>query len=189
MNGIKFQLLALLTENLSEKASPLSVSKVAGQFQYFQNETCNRTSHRMAPPLMHRSQSLTIKSIIWNVIKNVGIGRYLTSHPHMAGTSSDFEQAEYIRNLWASQGLDQVSIKPYEVRMSYPNPDKRSQVWLNWFQLTLTNHSFDLSRWSMLIPVLVTDHSHRWKRAGEIHFGAQRNSRWRYCSATMQILS
>merc|ERR550534_1365004 len=54
--------------------------------------------------------------------------RYLTSHPHMAGTSSDFEQAEYIRNLWASQGLDQVSIKPYEVRMSYPNPDKRSQI-------------------------------------------------------------
>lgn len=46
----------------------------------------------------------------------------------MAGTHADFDQAEYIRNLWTSQGLDQVSIKPYEVRMSFPDPEKRSKV-------------------------------------------------------------
>jgi len=54
--------------------------------------------------------------------------KYLTSHPHMAGTSADFEQAEYLRSLWTSQGLDQVSIKPYEVRMSFPHPKRSSKV-------------------------------------------------------------
>lgn len=71
------------------------------------------------------TQELVDEMTAENIEKNL---RYLTSHPHMAGTHADFDQAEYIRNLWTSQGLDQVIIKPYEVRMSFPDPEKRSKV-------------------------------------------------------------
>jgi CHASE2 domain-containing sensor protein len=47
--------------------------------------------------------------------------RYLTSHPHLAGTEADLTQAEYIRDLWKEQGFDRVDIVGYDVLLSYPN--------------------------------------------------------------------
>lgn len=46
----------------------------------------------------------------------------------MAGTRADFEQADYIRSLWEDEGLDQVTLTPYEVALSFPKPDRNSKV-------------------------------------------------------------
>ena len=46
----------------------------------------------------------------------------------MAGTLADFEQAEYIRNMWEEQGLDQAVLAPYEVILSFPKADLKSKV-------------------------------------------------------------
>lgn len=48
----------------------------------------------------------------------------------MAGTRADFEQAEYIRSLWADQGLDQVTLSPYEVVLSFPKVGQNSKVYI-----------------------------------------------------------
>ena len=46
--------------------------------------------------------------------------RDFTSHPHLAGTSADKEQAEQLKKIWLDQGLDRVDIVSYEVLLSYP---------------------------------------------------------------------
>ena len=46
----------------------------------------------------------------------------------MAGTKQDFEQAEYLRNLWESQGADQVFLQPYDVQLSHPDVKKPNKV-------------------------------------------------------------
>jgi N-acetylated-alpha-linked acidic dipeptidase len=54
--------------------------------------------------------------------------RYLTSQPHVAGTNADFEQADYLKKLWTQQGLDQVTLSPYQVLLSFPHAEKSSKV-------------------------------------------------------------
>ncbi|KAI8502654.1 hypothetical protein Bbelb_193560 [Branchiostoma belcheri] len=54
--------------------------------------------------------------------------RILTEKPHMAGTQGGYELAEYVRRTWEDQGLDSAHIDPYDVLLSYPDPDKPSYV-------------------------------------------------------------
>ena len=44
----------------------------------------------------------------------------MTSHPHLAGTPADLEQAEQLKQIWLDQGLDRVDIVGYNVLLSYP---------------------------------------------------------------------
>jgi N-acetylated-alpha-linked acidic dipeptidase len=46
--------------------------------------------------------------------------RYLTSHPHPAGTTHDYEVAQYIANEWTNQGLEGVTIHRYDVLGTRP---------------------------------------------------------------------
>ena len=50
--------------------------------------------------------------------------RNLTSHPHLAGTPADLEQALYLKSFWEDAGLSPVNIVPYDVLLSYPDPEK-----------------------------------------------------------------
>ncbi|XP_078608193.1 glutamate carboxypeptidase 2-like isoform X1 [Branchiostoma floridae x Branchiostoma japonicum] len=54
--------------------------------------------------------------------------RILTEKPHLAGTPDGAELAEFVRQTWLDQGLDSAHIAPYDVLLSYPDPDKPSYV-------------------------------------------------------------
>lgn len=56
--------------------------------------------------------------------------RYLTDQPHIAGTERDIQLAHYIRDLWIKHGLDNVDLVPYNVLLSYPNPDKLNEIFI-----------------------------------------------------------
>ena len=48
--------------------------------------------------------------------------------PHIAGKEQEWQNAEWIRSLWVSWGLDAVSLVPYRVLLSYPDPDRLNKV-------------------------------------------------------------
>ncbi|CAH1792636.1 unnamed protein product [Owenia fusiformis] len=55
--------------------------------------------------------------------------KFFSSIPHTAGTPEDFQQADYLRTKWLEFGLDETSLVPYDVLLSYPgdihtNPNK-----------------------------------------------------------------
>ncbi|XP_022258162.1 glutamate carboxypeptidase 2 homolog, partial [Limulus polyphemus] len=54
--------------------------------------------------------------------------KYLSKKPHVAGTARDFELAKYIRNMWSNQGLDKVEMVPYNILLSYPDPQHPNTV-------------------------------------------------------------
>lgn len=47
--------------------------------------------------------------------------RYLTQQPHLGGTRAELLTAEWTAELWRQQGLDDVSLVPYDVMLSYPD--------------------------------------------------------------------
>ena len=47
--------------------------------------------------------------------------RKLSEKPHLAGQEQEAELAQYLSDFWKNNGLDQVTITPYEVLLSYPN--------------------------------------------------------------------
>ena len=49
--------------------------------------------------------------------------RTLSEIPHLAGTPADKEQADYIKQRWLEAGLDRADLYPYDVLLSYPQPD------------------------------------------------------------------
>ncbi|XP_035670484.1 aminopeptidase NAALADL1-like [Branchiostoma floridae] len=46
--------------------------------------------------------------------------RLLTQTTRLAGTASDLQGAQYIRDRWLADGLDHVMLTPYDVALSYP---------------------------------------------------------------------
>lgn len=56
--------------------------------------------------------------------------RNLTSVPHLAGTEQDFEQAEWLRTKFLEFGLDQATVVPYNVLLSYPDMKIPNKVYL-----------------------------------------------------------
>ncbi|KAI8519598.1 hypothetical protein Bbelb_028550, partial [Branchiostoma belcheri] len=52
----------------------------------------------------------------------------LTEKPHLAGTQEGYNLAEYVRQTWEDQGLDSAHMAPYDVLLSYPDPDNPSYV-------------------------------------------------------------
>ena len=52
----------------------------------------------------------------------------MTSHPHLAGTPADLEQAEQLKQIWLDQGLDRVDIVGYNVLLSYPKEEDPSII-------------------------------------------------------------
>lgn len=49
--------------------------------------------------------------------------------PHVAGTVRDLEQAEWLKERFNESGLfDEIKIVPYEVLLSYPQPDAVNEV-------------------------------------------------------------
>lgn len=47
--------------------------------------------------------------------------RYFTSEPHPAGTEQDHKVAEYIADTWRKQGIEDVTIRQYDVLSMLPN--------------------------------------------------------------------
>lgn len=54
--------------------------------------------------------------------------KYLSAEPHISSTRRDVNLSEYIRDLWRQQGLDKVELIPYNVLLSYPDPNQPNQV-------------------------------------------------------------
>ena len=54
----------------------------------------------------------------------------MTSIPHLAGTPQDLEQAEWIKEQFLNFGLDQATVIPYRVLLSYPDKEKPNQIHL-----------------------------------------------------------
>src|ERR1700749_2545350 len=47
--------------------------------------------------------------------------RMFTQEPHVAGSKRNNELAEYIRDEWKKQGLEDITIRQYDVYGSNPN--------------------------------------------------------------------
>ena len=45
----------------------------------------------------------------------------LTEKPHLAGQEENAELAKNLSAFWTKHGIDQVTITPYKVMLSYPN--------------------------------------------------------------------
>ena len=56
--------------------------------------------------------------------------RHLASVPHLAGTKQDLEQANWVADRFREYGLDEVTVAPYQVLLSYPKLDKPNKVYL-----------------------------------------------------------
>ena len=56
------------------------------------------------------------------------ISRDLTSAPRLAGTPADHATAVKLRDFWRDQGLDEVKLVPYDVLLSYPDPNVYNRV-------------------------------------------------------------
>jgi hypothetical protein len=52
----------------------------------------------------------------------------LSSVPHLAGTSQDKEQAEWLKQNFLDFGLDDAVLVPYNVLLSYPNKTQANKV-------------------------------------------------------------
>ncbi|XP_072013141.1 putative N-acetylated-alpha-linked acidic dipeptidase [Amphiura filiformis] len=60
-----------------------------------------------------------------NIEENLKV---LSAVPHLAGTPEGLKTAEYVRDKWLEQGLDSAKLVPYNVMLSYPNPDLPNKV-------------------------------------------------------------
>ncbi|XP_042870253.1 N-acetylated-alpha-linked acidic dipeptidase 2-like [Penaeus japonicus] len=49
--------------------------------------------------------------------------RNLTSLPHLGGTADEWQMSKLISDIWQDQGFDAVHMVPYEVLLSYPDPE------------------------------------------------------------------
>ncbi|XP_057377944.1 N-acetylated-alpha-linked acidic dipeptidase 2-like [Daphnia carinata] len=56
--------------------------------------------------------------------------KHLRSVPHLAGTAEDSQQAEWLRDQFLEFGLDQATVVPYHVLLSYPDMEKPNKVYL-----------------------------------------------------------
>lgn len=54
--------------------------------------------------------------------------RVVVAQPHIAGTEGDEKLATFIRDEWRSQGMDEVLLSPYNVLLSYADPNKPNTV-------------------------------------------------------------
>ena len=54
--------------------------------------------------------------------------RELSKKPHLAGTPDDLGTAEKLRDFWKDQGFDTAKLVPYDVLLSYPDPNKPNRV-------------------------------------------------------------
>jgi hypothetical protein len=54
--------------------------------------------------------------------------RHVTKIPPLAGTAEDWARAKWIRDQWLDSGLDSVQIIPYDVLLSYPDPQQPNKV-------------------------------------------------------------
>ncbi|XP_071962718.1 N-acetylated-alpha-linked acidic dipeptidase 2-like [Antedon mediterranea] len=54
--------------------------------------------------------------------------KYFSSRPHLAGTPAEKENAQYVRDKWIEQGMDNAKLVPYNVYLSYPDTDNPNMV-------------------------------------------------------------
>ena len=47
--------------------------------------------------------------------------RFLSRMPHIAGKQQNLDLAKHLTNFWTENGVDHVSLTPYDVLLSYPN--------------------------------------------------------------------
>lgn len=52
----------------------------------------------------------------------------MTSRPHLGGTETEWENAQWVADTWRAQGLDDVHLVPYDVLLSYPKNDTPNLV-------------------------------------------------------------
>ncbi|KAK7493453.1 hypothetical protein BaRGS_00015353 [Batillaria attramentaria] len=66
-------------------------------------------------------QSIEAKNIENNL-------REITRKPHIAGEQADYDLVDYLKKKLTEYGLDSVKAAPYEVLLSYPDPNKPNSV-------------------------------------------------------------
>ncbi|CAG0902924.1 unnamed protein product [Darwinula stevensoni] len=76
------------------------------------------------PPLID-SQALIDEINATNIAAYL---RNLTLTPHLAGREQELANAEWIRDSWATWGLDSVRVVPYRVLLSYPDPERLNKA-------------------------------------------------------------
>lgn len=54
--------------------------------------------------------------------------RHLTLQPHLGGSESEWQTAQWVADTWQQQGLDEVHMVPYQVFLSYPSTSKPNKV-------------------------------------------------------------
>ena len=92
---------------------------------------CASLTAQSAPPSVHISgfspataaEELTLETQYKSVISTERIRdyhRYFTSKPHPAGTKNDYEVAQYIAEEWKKQGLEDVTLRQYDVLGTRP---------------------------------------------------------------------
>src|SRR5712692_8168007 len=69
--------------------------------------------------------------------------RYLTSEPHPAGSERNNELARYIADLWKEQGLEDVTIREYDVLHSSPREVALEMVSPTHYRATLREDAYD----------------------------------------------
>lgn len=56
-----------------------------------------------------------------NIIRYPWISRSITKKPHIAGKENNMRVIKSLQDHWLKIGLDQVTLTPYRVLLSYPN--------------------------------------------------------------------
>ncbi|XP_067681222.1 N-acetylated-alpha-linked acidic dipeptidase 2-like [Haliotis asinina] len=54
--------------------------------------------------------------------------RYLTLNPHVAGSQTNLDLANWIKDKWMEWGFDDVKLTPYDVLLSFPDADNPNVV-------------------------------------------------------------
>lgn len=70
--------------------------------------------------------------------------RYFTSEPHPAGTEQNHKVAEYIADTWRKQGLEDVTIREYDVLSSLPREVRVEMVSPVPYQAGLREDAYDV---------------------------------------------
>lgn len=73
-----------------------------------------------------KNNSFSVGALCWIIASFTS--RFLTSEPHIAGSTRQKELAVYLAEKWRKYGFDEVEMPEYEVRLSLPEEDKPNKV-------------------------------------------------------------
>lgn len=100
-----------------------------GYFAHYEHSSCVPS---LAVALNSvRDEDVTIRSKIMNLVDSERIKeniRTFSSHPHIAGSTSDYDLAEVVKNKFRDNGLDKIVTYDYKTLLSYPNCENPNKI-------------------------------------------------------------